>query len=497
MVLAVAVGVAVDPAALAGARSTPAAAAGVAVTGHVTRVSVTAADMRFTPATVRVPAGDRLVIDLRNTDDADVHDLVLDSGQDSGRLAPGESTTVDVGVVGRNIEGWCSVVGHRQMGMVFHVHVTGAKAGADHAGPAGVRDGSGTASADAGSAADRLDFAQDPGPSFRARDASLPPVAAGRVHRRTFTVSEVEREVAPGVRQRLWTYNGKAPGPVLHGRVGDRFVIRLVNDATMGHSVDFHAGTLAPDLPMRTIAPGKSLTYRFTADRAGIWLYHCASMPMSAHIANGMFGAVVIDPPDLPKVDRSYVLLQSELYLGPQGGSVDEDKVKAERPDAVVFNGYANQYDHRPLAAKVGRAGADLGARRRSEPAHVLPRGRRAVRHGVLRGRLPVAPAQPRARRGAGALPGAGAGRLRGADLPAAGPLPVHLPRHGRCRAWSPRDLPGHPLDAARPAAGCSGSGSWTIAGRARVRAQALASCGRGSPPTRCARPSSASASAM
>ncbi len=174
------------------------------------------------------------------------------------------------------------------------------------------------------------------------------------MHRRTLTVTEVEREVAPGVTQRLWTYNGSAPGPVLHGRVGDTFEITLVNDGTIGHSVDFHAGALAPDRPMRTIAPGQSLVYRFTATRAGIWMYHCSSMPMSAHIANGMFGAVVIEPPDLPEVDRSYLLVQSELYLGEQGGEVDVDKVAAERPDAVVFNGYADQYDARPLAARTG-----------------------------------------------------------------------------------------------------------------------------------------------
>jgi nitrite reductase (NO-forming) len=105
---------------------------------------------------------------------------------------------------------------------------------------------------------------------------------------------------------------------------------------------------------MRTIDPGQSLVYRFTATAPGIWMYHCSSMPMSAHIAAGMFGAVVIDPPGLPAVDRSYVLLQSELYLGPQGGTVDVAKLQAERPDAVVFNGYADQYDARPLTAKVG-----------------------------------------------------------------------------------------------------------------------------------------------
>jgi nitrite reductase (NO-forming) len=105
---------------------------------------------------------------------------------------------------------------------------------------------------------------------------------------------------------------------------------------------------------MRTIPPGGSLVYRFRAERAGIWMYHCSTMPMSMHISHGMFGAVVIDPPDLPEVDRSYVLVQSELYLGPQGGSVDVDKLRAERPDAVVFNGVANQYDHAPLAARAG-----------------------------------------------------------------------------------------------------------------------------------------------
>ncbi|HQR28499.1 MAG TPA: multicopper oxidase domain-containing protein, partial [Nocardioides sp.] len=348
--LAVAVGVAVDPAALAGAGTTRSAAAGVHPTGETTTVRVETKDMRFTPSTIEVPAGDRLVIDLVNTDGEDVHDLVLDSGADSGRLAPGEQTRVDVGVVGRDLDGWCSVLGHRQMGMVLRVEVAGSPAAPGQAGPgAALHHEMSDSMTDSG-----LDLMADPGPDFRARDARLPALLPGRVHRRTFTVREVDREVAPGTRAHLWTYNGRAPGPVLHGRVGDRFVIRLVNDGTIGHSVDFHAGALAPDRPMRTLAPGESLVYRFTATRAGVWMYHCASMPMSAHIANGLFGAVVIEPPGLPPVDRTYLLVQSELYLGGAGEPVDMDKVMSERPDAVVFNGYANQYDHRPLAARAG-----------------------------------------------------------------------------------------------------------------------------------------------
>ena len=358
LALAVAVGVAVDPVAV-GAAATPPAAAGVAATGETTTVRVEASDMRFTPSTIAVPAGNRLVIELANTDDEDVHDLVLDSGAGSGRLAPGETARVDVGVVGRDLEGWCSVLGHRQMGMVLHVDVAGSSAtkAVGTSGHEGHQHGPSDhepAGAGGHAASDSLDLMTEPSPGWAPRDAELPPSTASRVHRRTLVVRDVVREVAPGVRQRLWTYGGTAPGPVLHGRVGDRFEITLVNRGSVGHSIDFHAGALAPQRPMRTIAPGESLTYRFRATRAGIWMYHCSTMPMSAHIANGLFGAVVIEPRDLPRVDRSYVLVQSELYLGDQGGEADAEKLAAEDPDLVVFNGYANQYDHAPLPARVG-----------------------------------------------------------------------------------------------------------------------------------------------
>ncbi len=158
-------------------------------------------------------------------------------------------------------------------------------------------------------------------------------------------MQDKEAEVAPGVKQTRWTFGDTAPGPVLHGRVGDKFIITLVNDGSIGHSIDFHAGSLAPDRPMRTIAPGKTLTYTFTAERAGIWMYHCATMPMATHIAKGMHGAVVIEPPNLPEVDRSYVLTASELYSGE--GTEGE-------PAATTFNGRAFQYEADPLTARVG-----------------------------------------------------------------------------------------------------------------------------------------------
>ena len=335
--------VAADPAAVGFAKTPPAS---VAATGQTTEVEVHIEGMRYVPDTIEAPAGNRLLITLVNTG-SDRHDLVLSNGTSTGRLAIGETAVLDAGVIGGDLDGWCSVAGHRQMGMTMTVRATGATA------PSGVHSGHHDTAPTSITGDDiARSVGAAPGPGFVPRDPAL--AAATPDHRITLPVTEAEREVSPGITQRLWTFGGSAPGPTLRGKVGDVFEITLVNDGTIGHSIDFHAGALAPDVPMRTIQPGERLVYRFTARRAGVWMYHCSTMPMSVHIANGMFGAVIIDPPDLPPVDREYLLVQSEYYLGPPGGEADAAKVVAEKPDLVVFNGYANQYDHAPLSARVG-----------------------------------------------------------------------------------------------------------------------------------------------
>jgi nitrite reductase (NO-forming) len=360
VVLAVAVGAAVAPAGLPVPGDGPTTVR-VAPTGHTTTVAVQAREMRFSPARIDVPAGDRLVIVVHNADD-DRHDLVLSTGARTPRIPAGQTRTLDAGVIGGDVDGWCSVVGHRQMGMTLAVHAVGTTAAG------GSRAMTGMAHPPDAT----FDPMAVPGAGFTARDARLEPLPAAmtpQLQRRTITVREVDREVAPGIRQRAWTFDGTVPGPVLHGRVGDTFEITLVNAGSMGHSIDFHAGTLAPAAVMRTIQPGESLLYRFTATRSGIWMYHCSTMPMSLHIANGMFGAVVIDPPDLAPAARQYVLLQSEDYLGTPGGIADTAKLRTVQPDAVVFNGYPNQYLAQPLTATVGErvriwvlaAGPNLG----------------------------------------------------------------------------------------------------------------------------------------
>lgn len=342
--LAVSLGVAAGPPSTG---SQPGPAVAVQATGQTTRVRVEAHDMAYSPSTVTVPAGDRLVVDLVNVDPGSPHDLTFEDGSATSRVIPGRSETLDVGVLGSDTDGWCSIVGHRQMGMVLHVRVTGAPASRP-AEPTVAAPGAPTP----------VDLSRDVDPAFRAVNATLPPMGRSRVHRVTLHVRESVLEVAPGVRQRRWTFDGGVPGPTLHGRVGDTFVVTLVNEATTGHSVDFHAGEVVPAEVMRTIPPGGRLAYRFTADRAGLWMYHCSTMPMSTHIAAGMFGAVVIEPPSLPAVDRSYLLVQSEVHLDGDGrvapAGVDAASAAVDTPDLVTFNGVANQYVSRPLTAQPG-----------------------------------------------------------------------------------------------------------------------------------------------
>lgn len=313
--------------------------------GQVVNANITISGMSFVPSSVDVPVGATLRLTLKNTG-SEVHDLVLATGQTTGRLAVGESKTITVNNVREPIAGWCSVAGHRAMGMVFDVKVAGVSSNTSHSGH----------QHSASSQSAQVDLNWQPPSYFKAHDARAPrPQAPGTVHRHTLRVSEITAQVGAGVTQKRMTYNGGVPGPVLRGQVGDHFEITLVNDGTMSHSIDFHAGVLAPDKPMRSISPGQSLQYNFTATRSGIWLYHCSTAPMSVHLAAGMHGAVIIDPPGLSQVDHEFVLIQSEIYLGPEGGATDEAKVAAKTPDLMAFNGMAFQYKYRPLQVRAGQ----------------------------------------------------------------------------------------------------------------------------------------------
>lgn len=349
----------------------------VAATGQTTTVQVKAtSNYRFTPAEVEVPAGNRLVVEVTNDDEGMTHDLTFDNGATTGVINPGETKTVDAGVITADQEGYCSVAGHRSLGMVFKVKATGASAnqvaqGGHNHGSAGGHNhaASGSTPTLMTVANSRIDMSAAPGSGYKYRDPNIPaPNTAERVNGKTvrkvtLEVEEVDREVAPGVTVHMWTFNGQNMAPILRGKVGDIFEITLVNNGTMGHSLDFHAGMVSPDNTMKTIAPGERLVYRFEAKAAGIWLYHCGTAPLSLHMTQGMYGAVIIDPADLDPVDHEYVMVQGEAYLHDTGKTASDGNKLAENspeliaagtPTLTMFNGHATQYKAKPLQVKKG-----------------------------------------------------------------------------------------------------------------------------------------------
>lgn len=188
------------------------------------------------------------------------------------------------------------------------------------------------------------------------RDATLPPLQPSPLQL-TYAMRDAAVEIAAGVTFNSWTYEGVVPGPVLHVRQGDLIQFTLVNDATIGHSMDFHSARTPWDKNYITIAPGESLKFDWTADFPGVFMYHCGTAPVLHHISNGMYGAVVVDPVTPLPPAREYVLVQSEFYAsGGENGTWDGDfdKMLAARPDILAFNGAAFQYRDNPLPASVG-----------------------------------------------------------------------------------------------------------------------------------------------
>ena len=352
-------------------------AGSVAATGQTTTVQVKAtSNYRFTPAEVEVPAGNRLVVEVTNDDQGMTHDLTFDNGATTGVINPGETKTVDAGVITADQEGYCSVAGHRSLGMVFKVKATGASAnqvaqnGHNHGSAGGHNHAaSGSTPTLMTVANSKIDMSAAPGSGYKYHNPNIPaPNTAERVNGKTvrkvtLEVEEVDREVAPGVTVHMWTFNGQNMAPILRGKVGDIFEITLINNGTMGHSLDFHAGMVSPDNTMKTIAPGERLVYRFEAKGAGIWLYHCGTAPLSLHMTQGMYGAVIIDPADLDPVDHEYVMVQGEAYLHDTGKTASDGNKLAENspeliaagtPTLTMFNGHATQYKAKPLQVKKG-----------------------------------------------------------------------------------------------------------------------------------------------
>jgi len=332
--------------------------AGSAAAGSTVGVAISLREMRIDPSTVTAKPGTHLILRVTNNGTMR-HDLRLSNGAHTALLNPGQTTVLDAGVITEALNGWCTVPGHRAAGMTMKV-VLGAESTSPSSAPEatamGDMAGMGGAADSTASASDAVssNLAAAPPAGWKPIDASLPPDGASSVHDVIWHLKDVTMSVAPGVTQTMWTFDGTVPGPVLHGRVGDTFNVTLVNDTDMTHNIDFHAEEGPSAAVMTPIAPGAMHTYHFVAHHAGAWLYHCGTEPMLMHMGNGMYGALIVEPPDLQPVAKQFVLVGSEVFFGAQGGVGDYSKMLADKPDAVVFNGYPFAYHHAPLRARAG-----------------------------------------------------------------------------------------------------------------------------------------------
>ncbi|HKS69314.1 MAG TPA: multicopper oxidase domain-containing protein [Ktedonobacterales bacterium] len=198
-------------------------------------------------------------------------------------------------------------------------------------------------------------------PKHTTYPVAVPPVASGSgnvvdVH---LTASEKLLAIAPGEAYHAWTFNGTVPGPVLHVRQGQTIHFTLTNDGTLPHSIDFHAAQTPWSTNYQPIGPGQSKTFDWVADYPGVFMYHCGTPPAMDHMANGMYGVIIVDPQGgWPNGDaQEFVLVQSEWYTQQNADttySLSENKLMAVTPDYVTFNGYADQYRDAPITAKAG-----------------------------------------------------------------------------------------------------------------------------------------------
>ncbi|HHK6022431.1 TPA: copper-containing nitrite reductase [Neisseria subflava] len=230
-----------------------------------------------------------------------------------------------------------------------------------------------TASAEAPAASDSQAAAETPSSELPVIDAIMthapevpPPTDRDHPAKVRVKMETVEKTMTmeDGVEYHYWTFNGDVPGQMIRVREGDTVEVEFSNNpsSTVPHNVDFHAATGQGGGAEATFtAPGHTSTFSFKALQAGLYIYHCAVAPVGMHIANGMYGLILVEPKEgLPKVDKEFYIVQGDFYTKGKKGAqglqpFDMDKAIAEQPEYVVFNGHVGSIaGDNALKAKAG-----------------------------------------------------------------------------------------------------------------------------------------------
>src|SRR5690554_2080135 len=291
--------------------------------------------------TLHVPENSVVQINLINGDGA-VHDIAVpEFGVDSEDITGKGSSTSVVFRVGKSgtFKYICSLPGHEAAGMVGQL-VVGEQMAQSEAEQAPV-------------------LAQDP------NEVGEP---VGKREPRHLTVdletTEIKGQLADGSTYTFWTFNDRVPGPFIRARVGDTITINMANaeDSSHIHSIDLHAVTGPGGGAAATQAvPGESKTFTFKALQPGLYVYHCATPMVAQHIANGMYGMILIEPEGgLEPVDKEFYIMQGELYTSSPHGALGHhqfsiENLLEERAQHFMFNGHMN------ALTKIHRMEAEVG----------------------------------------------------------------------------------------------------------------------------------------
>ena len=303
----------------------------------------------LTDPQLNVSLGDHVVITV--TDEvADTHNLYVDgyNVQSSDVSSPGASATVSFDATKQGTFAYyCSIPGHREMGMHGSLVVGTGQGGAASLPPIGP---------EVLPVSDIVHNATDVPPPITRTTPTTVDI--------WLNVTMVNGQIEPGVSYTYWTYNGKVPGPFFRVLVNDTVVVHFYNgDPMMNHSVDFHAVSGPGGGMMASAAgPNQSTVFSFKALVPGLYVYHCGTPDASTHIANGMFGMILVQPDTpLPPVDEEFYVMQSEMYatwpIHTKGNQIyDGQKLLAETPTYYVFNGaYHGLTESHQLNAQVNQ----------------------------------------------------------------------------------------------------------------------------------------------
>jgi len=255
---------------------------------------------------------------------------------------------------------YCSQPGHRQIGMFGTLTVTGQPL-VQAVSAASTAEAVAAVPTVAPAAADAVSIVRNPD------DLPAPIGDRGPMNVRVdLHAIEVNGILADGATYRYFTFDGKIPGPMIRVRVGDTVELHIHNDTSsqMVHSIDLHAVTGPGGGAVYTQTnPGEETMFTFKTLAPGVFVYHCATPSVAEHIASGMFGLIVVEPAGgLPKVDKEFYVMQSEVYttepFGTKGNlTFDYQAMLDERPQYYVFNGasMALTSDENALRASVGQ----------------------------------------------------------------------------------------------------------------------------------------------